>query len=148
MPPKKRSKFHHNKEHLHVFIYLPPASEVLVARGRLKGALQDIKGHTEGEDEQSEVTGGSTHSSNRGRPKFELANNQSTASFLPCRGRPPKRFKKESPSVVAGNADQKSFIMKLFDRSVDLAKYSENSALYPICRAWMLNQPRSNKLIK
>lgn len=38
--------------------------------------------------------------------------------------------------------------MKLFDRSVDLAKYNQNSPLYPICRAWMQNQPRSSKVIK
>lgn len=37
--------------------------------------------------------------------------------------------------------------MKLFERSVDLAKYNESTSLYPICRAWMLNQPRSNAVI-
>uniref|UniRef100_UPI00398ED926 protein lin-37 homolog n=1 Tax=Pristiophorus japonicus TaxID=55135 RepID=UPI00398ED926 len=31
--------------------------------------------------------------------------------------------------------------MKLFDRSVDLAQFSENTPLYPICRAWMRNNP-------
>lgn len=33
--------------------------------------------------------------------------------------------------------------MKLFDRSVDLAQFTEDTPLYPICRAWMANQPRS-----
>ena len=33
--------------------------------------------------------------------------------------------------------------MKLFDRSVDLAQFDENSPLYPICRAWMKNQPHN-----
>ena len=33
--------------------------------------------------------------------------------------------------------------MKLFDRSVDLAQFEENTPLYPICRAWMANKPRS-----
>ena len=27
--------------------------------------------------------------------------------------------------------------MKLFDRSVDLAQFNENTPLYPIARAWM-----------
>ncbi|XP_078062328.1 protein lin-37 homolog [Mustelus asterias] len=31
--------------------------------------------------------------------------------------------------------------MKLFDRSVDLAQFNENTPLYPICRAWMRNKP-------
>lgn len=34
--------------------------------------------------------------------------------------------------------------MKLFDRSVDLARFGESTPLYPICRAWMQNQPRMN----
>lgn len=33
--------------------------------------------------------------------------------------------------------------MKLFDRSVDLARFEEDTPLYPICRAWMANQPRN-----
>ena len=36
--------------------------------------------------------------------------------------------------------------MKLFDRSVDLAQFDEDSPLYPICRAWMRNQPHNKNL--
>lgn len=36
-----------------------------------------------------------------------------------------------------------TFVMKLFDRSVDLAQFKEGTPLYPICRAWMANQPRT-----
>ncbi|XP_067628746.1 protein lin-37 homolog [Eurosta solidaginis] len=39
-----------------------------------------------------------------------------------------------------------SFVMKLFDRSLDLSKYTEQTALYPICRAWMSNQPRNSNI--
>ena len=31
--------------------------------------------------------------------------------------------------------------MKLFDRSVDLAQFNEESPLYPICRLWLKNRP-------
>ena len=34
-----------------------------------------------------------------------------------------------------------TYIIKLFDRSVDLAQFSTSSPLYPICRAWMRNNP-------
>ncbi|XP_030855963.1 protein lin-37 homolog [Strongylocentrotus purpuratus] len=34
-----------------------------------------------------------------------------------------------------------SFVMKLFDRSVDLASFRPNAPLYPVCRAWMSNSP-------
>ncbi len=36
--------------------------------------------------------------------------------------------------------------MKLFDRSVDLAQFGEATPLYPICRAWMRNQPHNRNL--
>lgn len=36
--------------------------------------------------------------------------------------------------------------MKLFDRSVDLAQFDEDSPLYPICRAWIRNQPSNRGL--
>ena len=36
-----------------------------------------------------------------------------------------------------------TYVMKLFDRSVDLAQFDESSPLYPICRAWMKNHPHS-----
>lgn len=96
-------------------------TEVNSARVRLKGALQDIVNVAD-EDEEADAS-------------------------KPCRGRPPKRAKKD-PSPPPPPTVQHSFIMKLFDRCVDLAKYSEGTPLYPICRAWMLNQPRSNQIIK
>lgn len=98
------------------------------ARGRLKGALQDMVNVTDDEDSLNEIS-------------------VNTQTNVPCRGRPPKRAKKEVPTRANDQAQQ-TFIMKLFDRSVDLAKYKENTALYPICRAWMINQPRSNRLTK
>lgn len=97
------------------------ATEVNVARGRLKGALQEIVNVGEDEDDLD--------------------------ASKPSRGRPPKRVKKES-SPPPQPTIQHTFIMKLFDRCVDLAKYHENAPLYPICRAWMLNQPRSSLIVK
>lgn len=34
-----------------------------------------------------------------------------------------------------------AYIIKLFDRSVDLAQFNTSTPLYPICRAWMRNNP-------
>jgi len=39
-----------------------------------------------------------------------------------------------------------TYVMKLFDRSVDLAQFDEDAALYPICRAWLKNQPSNRQL--
>lgn len=34
-----------------------------------------------------------------------------------------------------------TFVMKLFDKSVDLAQFPAATSLYPVCRAWMRNEP-------
>lgn len=102
-------------------MYRNSATEVNVARSRLKGALQEIEGNQNDDD--------------------DLDLNK------PSRGRPPKRVKKEL-SPQPQQTVHHTFIMKLFDRSVDLGKYTPETALYPICRAWMLNQPRSNLIVK
>lgn len=87
---------------------------VAVARGRLKGALADIVTHSD-EDSDSDDS---------------LATRQS------------KRSKTATSDAIP--IPHQSYIMKLFDRSVDLARFDESTPLYPICRAWMQNQPRMN----
>ncbi|XP_055628223.1 protein lin-37 homolog [Toxorhynchites rutilus septentrionalis] len=62
---------------------------------------------------------------------------------IPLRGRPPKHIKMEYMSAAIRNQRSSSFIMKLFDRSVDLSRFEADSPLYPVCRAWMRNQPRN-----
>ena len=39
-----------------------------------------------------------------------------------------------------------TYVMKLFDRNVDLAQFDEGTPLYPVCRAWIRNQPLSRDL--
>lgn len=38
------------------------------------------------------------------------------------------------------NRNTNSYVMKLFDRAVDLTPFNEQTPLYPICRAWIKNQ--------
>lgn len=90
---------------------------VAVARGRLKGALADIMTHSDDESDSDDP-----HAT---------------------------RHSKRSKTTAASSSDSipiphQSYIMKLFDRSVDLARFDETTPLYPICRAWMQNQPRVN----
>ncbi|XP_063710043.1 protein lin-37 homolog [Culicoides brevitarsis] len=49
------------------------------------------------------------------------------------------RKKQKTKQFTTPTTIHQSYIMKLFDRSVDLAKFDERSTLYPICRAWMKN---------
>ena len=39
-----------------------------------------------------------------------------------------------------------TFVMKLFDRSVDLAQFPVQTPLYPVCRAWMKNDPHNTNM--
>lgn len=79
------------------------------ARGRLKGILQDLAGQSDDEDTPSR------HNSSSGSPRKKV--NKKDASAVP--------------------PVQHSYVMKLFDRSVDLAKFDDRTPLYPICRAWI-----------
>jgi hypothetical protein len=51
--------------------------------------------------------------------------------------------KKQVEKVIEADPSgfRQPFVMKLYDRSVDLAQFTEESPLYPICRAWIANQP-------
>lgn len=94
----------------------------------MKGALQDIV-------EQSSEYDTSTDDESVDSKK----------NPIPLRGRPKKpKLLQEMPYLPP----QPSFIMKLFDRSVDLAKFKEGSPLYPICRAWMMNKPRGSRYLR
>ncbi|XP_039480318.1 protein lin-37 homolog [Drosophila santomea] len=46
-------------------------------------------------------------------------------------------------AAAAQKAPGESYVMRLFERSLDLSKYQDGTPLYPICRAWMANQPRN-----
>ncbi|CAG4982670.1 unnamed protein product [Colias eurytheme] len=95
--------------------------EVNTARGRLKGALMGMM-----------------------EPQAEESDNSS--DFTPA-----KREKKVSSHDSTSDEEdpnngltRQSYVLKLFDRSVELSQFSEDSPLYPICRAWIVNQPRAD----
>lgn len=52
-------------------------------------------------------------------------------------------YKKGANSTAAQKSHSESYVMRLFERSLDLSKYKDKTPLYPICRAWMANQPRN-----
>ncbi|KAK9504006.1 hypothetical protein O3M35_010450 [Rhynocoris fuscipes] len=99
----------------------PSGDEVLSARDRFKGALQHLLPHSEEESESSDEDNWSS------KKRLSIRKKQKNT----------ETEKSESDSTKF----QQSFVMKLFDRSVDLAQFNENTPLYPICRAWIANQP-------
>jgi len=57
-----------------------------------------------------------------------------------------KRKRKDDSGDYENYDEHQTVIMKLFDRSVDLAQFSEDSSLYPVCRAWIHNRPHDKSL--
>lgn len=51
-----------------------------------------------------------------------------------------KRKRKEDLTLRNSNA----CVLKLCERSVDLAQFPEDTPLYPVCRSWIRNQPHGN----
>ncbi|XP_051962530.1 protein lin-37 homolog [Xyrauchen texanus] len=54
-----------------------------------------------------------------------------------------RKKRKEMDDILAetNQPKQNAYIIKLFDRSVDLAQFGTTIPLYPICRTWMRNNP-------
>ncbi|XP_073846856.1 myb-interacting protein 40 [Musca autumnalis] len=83
----------------------------------------------------------------RGRPRKKPIQ-QPTRKYSPPPTTPSKKRRRDLATSTGGagghnKIQAESFVMKLFDRTLDLSKYTEQTALYPICRAWMANQPRN-----
>ncbi|XP_046854089.1 protein lin-37 homolog isoform X2 [Xenia sp. Carnegie-2017] len=62
---------------------------------------------------------------------------------------PRKRIKRENPSQdsetqMMDAPQQPTHICKLFDRSVDFAKFHKGTSLYTLARAWMKNKPHES----
>ncbi|XP_052890934.1 protein lin-37 homolog [Anopheles moucheti] len=81
---------------------------VVLARGRLKGALKTV---TKSSDDST---------------SYDESDEESQV----------KRKRLESPTVY------QPYIITLFNRGIDVARFRENSPLYPMCRAWVKNNPR------
>ena len=64
-----------------------------------------------------------------------------TLIFRNKRMTPIRKKQNEKPIEPDPSTFRQPFVMKLYDRSVDLAQFTEQSPLYPICRAWIANQP-------
>jgi len=58
---------------------------------------------------------------------------------------PPHKRRKSGNGEAPRSKATPAFVMKLFDRGVDLAQFNDTSPLYPICRAWIQNKPHAHR---
>ncbi|XP_056300842.1 protein lin-37 homolog [Pseudoliparis swirei] len=117
-----------------------PDLETPGARSRLDDALKGLLDKTEREREQNE---GDTEKISADSLNKDLS--PSSAGKRPSARLPQHRRKKrkemEEAIPESNQHKQNAYIIKLFDRSVDLAQFNTSTPLYPICRAWMRNNP-------
>ncbi|CAO1357114.1 unnamed protein product [Diamesa serratosioi] len=104
------------------------SNPVISARGKLKGVLNALQ--TEEREEEANTSGISTKKA-KAAVKTEVTESNTGKEKID------KKSLKEQQ-----DKQQQSYIMKLFDRSVNLAKFEEGTPLYPLCRSWMANNPR------
>ncbi|XP_007430621.1 protein lin-37 homolog isoform X2 [Python bivittatus] len=107
-----------------------PDLETANARNRLDAVLQCLLEKTDVDREQMEEDPGKASSDVLSKPSTRFSHH-----------RRKKRKEMDDGLTEGGPQKQNTYIIKLFDRSVDLAQFSENTPLYPICRAWMRNSP-------
>ncbi|XP_027003884.1 protein lin-37 homolog isoform X2 [Tachysurus fulvidraco] len=107
-----------------------PDTEGGVARNRLDAVLQGLVEKSDSERDQNEDESGKMVADSLSKP---------SSRFVQHRRK--KRKEMEDGLTDTNQHKQNSYIIKLFDRSVDLAQFSSNTPLYPICRSWMRNNP-------
>ncbi|XP_046681093.1 protein lin-37 homolog [Homalodisca vitripennis] len=107
--------------------YEARGDDVMMARDRLKGALQELINSDEDSSSSQE----------------EIISTPSKPVQIKKEIKPTIiRRRKRKAAVDLEMGFHHTFVMKLFDRSVDLAQFKDDTPLYPICRAWIANQPR------
>ncbi|XP_054639228.1 protein lin-37 homolog isoform X2 [Dunckerocampus dactyliophorus] len=110
------------------------------ARSRLDAILKGLVEKAENKRDQNESDAGkmSLDSMNK-ELSPSSAGKRPSARFSQHRRK--KRKEIEETISESNTHRQNAYIIKLFDRSVDLAQFNASTPLYPICRAWMRNNP-------
>jgi LIN37 len=120
-----------------------PSESKIEARSNLNKALEasaaEKDKESEDQSDEEKLEGDaymfeeSDQSKSKIKSEYEIRKNESDIEAVPSK----QSFKQIKTLQPA------SYIMKLFDRSVNLALFQEDTPLYPLCRAWMKNQPRT-----
>lgn len=111
------------------------------ARTKLDGLLKELaeKNEESAEDESIKLESGVLSS----MPPPSTPTKRSSGAKTPR-----KRRKKDAGYDAdggEGSRQHSSYVMKLFDRSVDFAQFGEDTQLYILARAWMRNKPFGSK---
>ncbi|XP_022380922.1 protein lin-37 homolog isoform X2 [Enhydra lutris kenyoni] len=117
-----------------------PELEMAKARNQLDAVLQCLLEKSHMDRERLEEEAGKTPSDTHNKDCSIAATGKRPSARFPHQRRK-KRREMDDGLAEGGPQRSNTYVIKLFDRSVDLAQFSENTPLYPICRAWMRNSP-------
>ncbi|XP_043293423.1 protein lin-37 homolog isoform X1 [Cervus elaphus] len=123
--------------------WYPPSSpelEMAKARNQLDAVLQCLLEKSHMDRERLDEEPGKTSSDTHNKDCSITATGKRPSARFPHQRRK-KRREMDEGLAEGGPQRSNTYVIKLFDRSVDLAQFSENTPLYPICRAWMRNSP-------
>ncbi|CAN2388039.1 Lin-37 DREAM MuvB core complex component [Pristimantis euphronides] len=113
--------------------------EAASARSRLDAVLKGLLDRREVDREHMEDESGKGSTDSQCKETSPSAAGK-RPSVRPSHNRRKKR-KEEDGLSDAAIPKTNTFVIRLFDRSVDLAQFSEETTLYPVCRAWLRNSP-------
>ncbi|XP_061531801.1 protein lin-37 homolog isoform X2 [Phycodurus eques] len=134
-----KGRYYHMDTMHHVKIKIEKP-EVAPARSRLDSILKRLVEKSENEREQNESEAGKMAADTINKDLSPLSAGKRPSARFPQHRR--KKRKEMDESISESNTHrQNAYIIKLFDRSVDLAQFNASTPLYPICRAWMRNNP-------
>lgn len=118
--------------------------EMAKARNQLDAVLQCLLEKSHMDRERLDEEAGKTLSDPHAKDCSIAATGKRPSARFPHQRRK-KRREMDDGLAEGGPQRSNTYVIKLFDRSVDLAQFSENTPLYPICRAWMRNSPSVRK---
>uniref|UniRef100_A0A3P8T8W0 Lin-37 DREAM MuvB core complex component n=1 Tax=Amphiprion percula TaxID=161767 RepID=A0A3P8T8W0_AMPPE len=110
------------------------------ARSRLDAVLKGLVEKTENEREQNEGDSGKISADSLSKDLSPSSAGKRPSARFPQHRR--KKRKEMDEGIPESNQHKQIILLfSLFDRSVDLAQFKTSTPLYPICRAWMRNNP-------
>ncbi|XP_041425772.1 protein lin-37 homolog isoform X2 [Xenopus laevis] len=113
--------------------------EAGIARSRLDAVLQGLLDKSDVDRDQMEDETGKASTDLHCKDSSPSAAGKRPSARLSHHRR--KKRKEEDGITESSQPKANTFIIRLFDRSVDLAQFSEETPLYPVCRAWLRNAP-------
>ncbi|KAG8569981.1 hypothetical protein GDO81_014624 [Engystomops pustulosus] len=109
------------------------------ARNRLDAVLKGLVDKSEVDREQMEDESGKSATDSQCKDSSPSAAGKRPSVRSSHHRRKKRKEEDGVPEAVLPKTN--TFVIRLFDRSVDLAQFSEETPLYPVCRAWLRNSP-------